>query len=249
MSIIDFYAQLALPGDCLLNKRIYKRMVLEHGQLTTSDKKALSEDVAKLTWKYSLKSSTVQVLPYEDTEREYLEVAIIEVELNRRGKASRIAETIQRAIPYPVLLVLVEGEGYSISVAHKRFSLAEQGRIVTEGFLQTPWVEASGPADAAFAEALALSNLPQTDFFSLYTGIVNAVLARICADVTDEFALQPERSEEEQRSLLEQCRSIERELVRLRIAIQREDRFAEQVELNTQIKGLELQLTQLKTQL
>ncbi len=107
----DFYAQLGFPDACLLDRRIFKRMVLEHGELTASDKRTLSEDVGKLTWKYTLKASTVQVLPYEDDEREYLEVAVVETELSSRRRATRIAEMIQRAIPYPVLLVMVEGNG------------------------------------------------------------------------------------------------------------------------------------------
>ena len=65
-----FYDRLGLPEVSLLDKRIYKRMVLEHGDLTTADKKTLSEDVTKLTWKYTLKADTVQVLPFEDAERE-----------------------------------------------------------------------------------------------------------------------------------------------------------------------------------
>ncbi len=45
--------------------------------------------------------------------------AVIEAALSSRRRSPRIAEMIQRAIPYPVLLVMVEGSGYCVSVAHK----------------------------------------------------------------------------------------------------------------------------------
>lgn len=246
----DFYAQLGFPDSSLLDKRIFKRMVLEHGDLTAADKRTLSDDVTKLTWKYTLKASTVQVLPYEDAEREYLEVAVIEAVLTSRRRANRIAEMVQRAIPYPVLLVMVEGNGLSISVAHKRFSHAEKGSVVAEGFLRSPWVE--GPlseVDRAFCDALSMSRLSQVDFYALYRDMVRAVLARMCAELTGNFVLDAGQPETDRRQLLEQCHQIEREIASLRASISKEERFAEKVELNARIKELEAGLALSKTKL
>ena len=246
----DFYTELGLPDASLLDRRIFKRMVLEHGELTASDKRTLSEDVGKLTWKYTLKASTVQVLPYEDAEREYLEVAVVEAVLTSRRRAARIAEMIQRAIPYPVLLVMVEGNGLSVSVAHKRFSQAEKGSIVAEDFLRSPWIERPlSDIDREFCDALSLRQLSQVDFYALYRDMVLAVLARMCAELTGAFALDGARPERERRQHLEQCHQIDREMSSLRVAISKEDRFAEKVELNTRIKELEARLAATKAEL
>jgi hypothetical protein len=242
-SIDAFYDRLGFPESGLLDKRIYKKMVLDHGELTAADKKTLSEDVSRLTWKYALKADTVQVLPYEDAEREYLEVAVVEANLSSRKRASRIAEMIQRAIPYPVLLVMVEGTGMCVSVAHKRFSLAEKGSIVAEDFLSSPWCEAPPTEiDEMFFKALALRNLSQIDFYALYQSMVQAVLARACAELSGRFVLEAGVSEVDRRRRLDQCRELEREIASLRAAIGKQDRFAEQVELNTRIKDLETRL-------
>lgn len=243
MSTESFYDQLGLPEASLLDKRIFKRMVLEHGQLTSADKKTLSDDVGKLTWKYTLKASTVQVLPYEDAEREYLEVAIVEAVLSNRSRSPRIAEMIQRAIPYPVLLVMVEGNGFCVSVAHKRFSRAEKGSIVAEDFLQSPWIEQPlACVDETFCEALALRNLSQVDFYALYGGMVSVVLARSCAELTGTFVLDVGQPEQDRRRRLERCREMEREISSLRVAIPKENQFAEKVQLNTRIKELKARL-------
>lgn len=250
MSTESFYDQLGLPEASLLDKRIFKRMVLEHGQLTSADKKTLSDDVSKLTWKYTLKASTVQVLPYEDAEREYLEVAIVEAVLSSRSQAPRIAEMIQRAIPYPVLLVMVEGSGFCVSVAHKRFSLAEKSSIVAEGFLCSPWIEQPrSEVNEAFCKALALRNLSQVDFYCLYGGMVSAVLARSCAELTGTFVLDVGRPEQDRKRRLEQCQDMEREIGSLRVAIPKENQFAEQVELNTRIKKIETRLARIAADL
>ena len=243
MSFLEtLYQHLALPDSSLLDKRIYKKMFHEHGQLTGTDKRALSEDVEHILWKYTLKPSTVQVRPYEDEEREYLEVAIIEVALNSRKRSSRIAEIIQRAIPYPVFLLLKDSDGLCISVAHKRFSLAEKGAIVADGFLETPWMDPSASqVDAAFFASLSLRELSHVDFFALYRDMMERVLARNCAELTGQFQLVA-RSEEDRWKALSQCREMERELASLKAAIHKETQFAHQVELNTKIKELETRL-------
>ena len=58
-NINAFYNRLGFPETSLLDKRIYKRMVLEHGDLTAADKKTLSEDVTKLTWKSNCITMTI----------------------------------------------------------------------------------------------------------------------------------------------------------------------------------------------
>jgi hypothetical protein len=250
-ALIDsFYEGLRFPEPSLLDKRIFKRMVLEHGELTASDKKILSSDVNKLTWKYTLKASTVQVLPYEDDEREYLEVAVVETRLVSRTRAARISEMIQRAIPYPVLLVLVDGSGLAVSAAHKRFNLAEKGSIVAEEFLLTPWMqEPLGNVDRAFCEALAFRNLSPVDFYALYRSIADAVLGRCCADLTGRFTTGDDTAATDRRARLDKHEALRREIASLRATLRGEERFAEKVELNTRIKKLEARQVTIKASL
>ena len=250
-ALIDtFYEGLRFPEASLLDKRIFKRMVLDHGELTASDKKILSNDVIKLTWKYTLKASTVQVLPYEDDEREYLEVAVVETRLGSRTRAARISEMIQRAIPYPVLLVLVDGSGLAVSAAHKRFSLAEKGRIVAEEFMLTPWMqEPLGDVDRAFCEALAFRSLSLVDFYALYRSIAHAVLGRCCADLTGRFTMGGDATATARRARLDEHEVLGREIASLRSTLRSEQRFAEKVELNTRIKALETRQVTIKASL
>ena len=250
MSAVAFYSHLGFPEASQLDRRIYKRLVLEHGQLTNADKKTLSEDVSGLTWKYTLKPSTVQVLPYEDDEQEYLEIAVIEAILTNRRKATRIAEMIQRAIPYPLLLLIVEAEEFCVCVARKRFSRSEKGSIIAEDLLCSPWIkEPLTGNDQRFCEAFALQRLSQSDFRALYDDMVRVVLAHTCAKLTGQFAIRPEDSTADRRQRLERCHSIKREISSLRVAIHQEAPFAQKIELNTQIKTLEAQLDLTKTDL
>lgn len=245
MSLAEvLYQHLDLPASSLLDKRIFKKMFHEHAQLTAADKRVLSEDVGHIRWKYTLKPSTVQVRPYVDDEREYLEVAVIEAALVKRKQIPRITEILQRAIPYPVLLVIQEGDGLCISVAHKRFSLGTQGAIVAEGLLSTPWMDPpTSQADDALLASLGWQGLSHVDFYALYRDLVARVLARNCAELTGNFQVHA-TGEAERRQALSRCREMEREIASLKAAIPKETQFARQVELNTKIKALETRLNE-----
>src|SRR5689334_6819802 len=125
------YTILGIPETCYLGKRVFKKLFDENAVLTASDRKAFTDAIDTIIWQYTLKPSTIQIPAFEDAEREYHEVALLEAKLKDRAKASRIAEVIHRAIPYPVVLVLSDETGALASnqdgaqePQHVMFSLA-----------------------------------------------------------------------------------------------------------------------------
>lgn len=238
------YEKLGLPKSCALGQRVYKKLFFENTELTSTDRRALTEDVDRIVWQYALKPDTVPVRTYTDAEREYLEIAIIELRLHEHNRLERLTEMIHRAIPYPVLLVVEHEGAVCLNVAHKRFSRAMHEAIVAEDFHTTSWLEVGAltPAQEAFLDSLSIDGLPHTHFFAMYTAIVERVLALAASEYSGEFRLQPALTEEERREGLARCHEIERELTALRAAIRREVQFARQVELNMKIKKLEQRL-------
>ena len=55
--IDTLYEIMRLPESCRLGKRVFKKQFHEHGKLSASDKKALSDDVDTIVWQYALKPS------------------------------------------------------------------------------------------------------------------------------------------------------------------------------------------------
>lgn len=247
----QIYAAMDLPESALLGKRVFKKLFHENAALTAADKKALSRDVDTITWQYTLKPTTIPVAAYEDEEREYLEIAIIECVLNERRNAARIAEVIHQAIPYPVVLVLhhrdrEDASAVAVSVAHKRMSRGERGAVVAEDFLQTPWLsdQDTPPAQAEFLRHLWLGALQQTHFLALYSALVARVLAAVAATMSGRYELKATVPEAERRQRLERCRALTREVQELRTAIRQVTSFTRQVEMNAKLKNIEQQLAQ-----
>jgi hypothetical protein len=242
--IYTFYEKMTLPDSCLLGKRVFKKLFQENAKLGATDKKAFREDIDTIVWQYTLKPGTIPIQAYEDENREYLEVAILQVNLKTQKRTNRIAEIIHRAIPYPLLLVFVFESSCALSMAHKRFSQAEKGAIVAEEFRTTDWIDLTGPTPAqhAFLESLAVSGLPHTHFYAFYSALLERLIALDCARLNGKYRLENKVGHAARRERLAACRELELKIADLRVAIRNETQFNRQVELNTKIKSLEQQL-------
>ena len=76
-----FIDHLSIPRSCELNKPVFKKLFLENGVLDIADKTALKDDVDKIRWLYTLKGATINVASYVDSERDFSEIAVLQVEL------------------------------------------------------------------------------------------------------------------------------------------------------------------------
>lgn len=245
--MLQVYDHLALPEAAHLGKRVYKKLFFENAELSAADRRAFTDDVEAVTWQYTLKPGTLPVGVYQDDERDYSELAVIEVELRDTKRAQRLAEIIHRTIPYPLLLILRQNDHLAVSSAHKRASRAERGAVVAEEIQITAWMDVEAPEDVeqAFLESLALRQQPNSDYYALYDGWHQRLLALACARLSGTFRV-PSRAEQQRqrRETLTECHRLEGEISRLRAEIKKENRFNRQVELNTRIKQLEKQLQQ-----
>lgn len=246
------YDAMATPEACHLGSRVFKKLFHENAKLSAADKKAFQEDIDTITWQYTLKPSTLPIQAYEDDQREYQEVHVLQVDLKTQKRINRIAEVIHRAIPYPLIIVFAFGTKCALSLAHKRFSQAEKGAIVAEEFIITDWIDLSAPTPVqqAFLDSLAVSALPHTHFFAFYSAIWDRLIALGCARLTGEYRIEVNTERrEERRQQLARCHELELQITECKSAIKKEMQFNRQVELNTQIKRLEQRLLRMRGEL
>ncbi len=246
------YRCLDIPDACRLGKRVFKKLFEENADLGVADRKALREDLDSVTWAYTLKPSTIPIRPYEDAEREYLEIALLQADLKARKRVGRLAEIIHRAIPYPVILIFVHQTAVVISLAHKRFSQSEKGAIVADDFLATDWIDLAEPTppQRAFLASLRVADLPQTHFYAFYAALTDCLVALDCAGLSGEYRVEPIPERRAlRREYLAACHVLDVRISGLKGQIRKETQFNRQVELNTLIKQLERQLNTLTAEL
>ena len=253
MTVQDLIAALELPGSCRVDQRVPKKLLVENGAPTASDKRQINDGIEEIQWLAALKPNTIGVPEYRDDVREYLEIAVLSVTLRGNAKAGRLAELVHRAVPYPLVLLLNSDQTLMLSLAHKRWAQNGAGKVVLDGGIveiALPGAEPASAIEAAFMQALALARQPQATLYALYQGWMDNLEALLAARLTGSFknTNSPEQAAA-RRQGLQDCQRLELEAVSLRAKAAKEKQLARQVELNLALKRVQAQLAAVREQL
>lgn len=259
----------ALPDSCRVDQRVPKKMLIDNGAPTAADKRLLNDAIEGIQWLAALKPNTVGVPEYRDEHRDYLEVAVLcvtvrspqiaadggaAVEANKStvksANTTRLAELVHRAVPYPALLLLVAPQGVYLSMAHKRGSQNEVGKVILDGDVNTVEATADLASEPQFLQALALTRQPQATLLAVYQGWMDCLTALQAARYTGTFktADDPVHAAA-RRDALRECQRLEQESARLRALAVKEKQMAKQVDLNLALKRVQASLAATQQQL
>ncbi|TEW89620.1 DUF4391 domain-containing protein [Serratia marcescens] len=246
---------LGLPDSCRVDQRVPKKLLLENGVFTTTDKRLIADNIAEIQWIAALKPNTVGVPDYRDMQREYLEIAVLVVALRGAVKSthrSRLAELLHRAVPYPVLLQLIDGHTQTLFLAHKRWAQNEASKVVLEGGLvSVALLNAMSEAtvsthftysevEQAFMQSLSVTRQPQATLYTLYQGWIDCVRALLAARLTGSYRMTTTQEQAEaRRQALADYERLEGEISRLRGQAIKEKQMARQVEVNLRLQALQ----------
>ncbi len=242
MKVDDIIAALNLPPEVRINQRVPKKLLVENGAPTSADKRQINEGVEELLWLAALKPTNIGVPKYCDDAREYLEIAVLSVILRPPAKTRRLVELIHRAIPYPLLLVAEQSDNLTLSLAHKRWSQGEVGKVVLDDTV-TLCDLVEHTATSAFLNNLKLARQPRTHLMDLYQGWINGLEAFQAARITGSFEM-PISSEATafRRAALVEYDRLTRQITKLRAQTAHEPQINRRVELNLEIKRLQAEM-------
>ncbi len=227
---MDIYDKLNIPDECKINRTVFKKMFYENAALSKGDKDLFVDSIDKVTWIYCLNQDNMNIPAYTTEEREYLEIEVMEVVLSENKGIKRIAEIIMRAIPYPMMLIFCFEGKYQLWTAHQRFNLADNNKITLEEPICTEWQD----ADSNLWDRLNISNFRYTNFFDMYSDIVDTIAVFNAEKLTDE-----EISGDEARELLRRNAEIDSQIAALRAELKKATEFNKKMEINMKIKKLE----------
>lgn len=231
---------LALPVQSRVDQRVPKKLFLEQGAPTSADKRALQDGIEEVFWTAALKPETIAVPIFLDDTREYLEIAVLSVVLRQAAKTARLIELIHRAIPYPLMLVTEQAGATTISLAHKRASLGEGGKIVLDGSVSVEPIDGDDERCQAMLSRLAVSQQPSSDLFAVYQGWIDCLLSLSASRLTGEYTLPQTRDDAvAQQEALDEHARLKREIVGLRAKAAKETQINRRVEINLAIRRLE----------
>lgn len=232
---------LALPREALVNRRVPKKLLVEKGAFAARDRRRVHRGIEELRWLAALKPTTVGITAYRDRDREYLEIAVLKLQLRPATRSKRLVKLVHRAVPYPVLLIASWQESLELSLAHKRRSLAESERTVIDGEIVAAQVCDDCPRNLkeAFRQALALGSQPDRTLMDLYQGWIATVNAFLAATITGVFSLSSTTAAAADReAALHEYREVSERIAGLSSAAHKERQIPLRAELNMEIARL-----------
>lgn len=253
MSLLDdFLNQLNIPEKCKVDKTVFKKLFEQANDghkniLDAKDRECLKKDIAKITWLYSFKPSTINIPAFKTEIREYLEVAVLLVEVVDRKNIERIHHFFNRSIPYPlVILFHFENEGIeylSVGITHKRTNQSDKERWVLEESIVSPWMNLAqlSEVEQNFFESMQISQLSFQSFYHFYDSIKERLIALQCAGYSRSFDLSlkvDDCSTERRVSALKALNELEKRKIEISNKLKKEKQLGRQVDLNVQLRKL-----------
>lgn len=239
------YEKFNIPTSCLLENTIFKKSFIENADLTISDKKILNDIIKKVIWKYCLKPETINIQPYKDTEREYLEIEVIEVNILEKIKVAKISELIFKTIPYPILLVLVCGKEFQIATGDIRKSLNDSSKMTVDNFAYSDWIDASNTDELAnnFLSSLSVNQLKTTDYYRLYLDITDKINLYNISKIKGNSSVAITETDSQQ--LYEELRDTEDKINQLQNQAIKALAVSEKVEISIELNKLRIKKEEL----
>ena len=241
MTPFDPFTALALPPDACIERRVPKTLLTEHGAFATGDRRRIREGIKELRWLAALKPATVGITEYRDADREYVEIAVLQIDIRPAPRSEHLVKLVHRAVPYPVLLIAWRDGTPEVSLAHKRRSLGEAARTVIDGEIVFAPIHGDAAPEplVAFRSALALARQPRGTLKDLYQGWIDTVQTFRAATITGTFRLPPTSAAAADReAALREYRQLTDRIATIHSVASRERQMSRRADLNMELARL-----------
>lgn len=240
------FDNMKIPSSCNVGNTLFKKLFYENASMNVKDKEIFKYHIKKITWEYSFKPNTINIQPYKDEDREYEEVALIAIDLEDDSKYKRIAEIIQKTIPYPMILVMKCNNKILLNVAHKRINKNDETKDTIEELIFTDWINLSHleERDRKFIESIELSSLSYSNCYKFYCDFVDRINLYNASQYGEEI-YTTDIDFNQVKLISDEINEIEKQIIDLKSNLKKEKHFNKKMKLNIEIKKAEEMKTNL----
>ncbi|RYF26663.1 MAG: DUF4391 domain-containing protein [Flavobacteriales bacterium] len=209
-----------LPETTKLNKIIPKNAFDSY--TNTKQKKEFADHISRITWSNKLSVDTTNL-----QSKEISEVQVFTIELKEKTQIKSILNVIDKAIPYPIIFILKNGDSVYLSTSPKHSNPKNEDLAVIDYTYSTDWLSEN---ENVFQIEL------RNDIDWVYKTFCEQFY-NVKAKVNDVKELVASQKEFDR---------VNKEIEKVKLAILRAKQFNKKVELNMKLKELEAQLDYLK---
>jgi len=219
MSVLYHFPKQAFFGRMLPKTKVY-----EHSVPNSKVKALFVREVEKITWTYKLSPTTINLPASHGVQ----EIQVFTIALKTGTLTHAVLQTIDKAIPSPILFVLnYEGKSRYVA-AYKRPSEADKNKWVVSSYFETEWI----PDEFKKIELPVVLNLGAL-YLTFLKGIIPLPFRK--NEILDELVLRVDR-----------LRIKEREAAKIESNMKKEKQFNRKVDLNRSFNSLKQEIKELK---
>ncbi|MCD4806813.1 MAG: DUF4391 domain-containing protein [Methanococcoides sp.] len=219
MSILYDFPKRAVFGRMLSKTKIY-----EHATPNSKVKELFTREVEKMTWAYKLSPTTLNLPVSEGVH----EIQVITIILKTGTLAEEVLQTIDKAIPSPILFHLSYKDKSRYVAAYKRPSEADKNKWVISSYFKTEWI-----ADSSDKVKLpAVLNMG-----ALYQAFLKAIIP---------IPFRKNETLDELVTRIDNLYIKERNAAKIESRMKKEKQFNRRVEMNGSLNELKQEIEELK---
>lgn len=212
------------PKAAAFGRVVAKSKILEHATPGAKVKKLFVQNVEKITWAYKLSPATIN-LPVSDGVQE---IQVFAIHLKTGELSCEVLQTIDKAIPSPILFMLQFNGSTRYRAAYKRLSEVDKSQWVVSSYFETDWI----------SDSTEKTEMPVVlNMAALYHALLKAIIPLPFrkGETLDDLVLR-----------VDQLRIKEREADKLESRIKKEKQFNRRVALNRTLNELIADIEELK---
>lgn len=214
----------AFPQGAMFGKVLPKNKVYEHTSPSARIKNLFVSQVEQIVWQYKLAPETCNLQATSAVP----EIQVFSITLKGEELAWDVLRCIDQAVPSPLLFELHREQEVQVAAAYKRKNEADSSKWVLGDYFASSWLPTTTPRSA----------LP-----------LGLTLEGLYAYLLQQLLPYPPRQGEglqEHMNRVETVKSIQIELQRCEVKLQREKQFNLRIPLHAKCKNLKEQLLSLQ---
>ena len=217
-SLYDF------PKHAAFGHVVAKSKIYEHSTPNSKVKELFTQQVEKITWTYKLSPETINLPASEGVQ----EIQVFTIILRTGNFAEEVLQTIDKAIPSPILFQLSYKAKSKYVAAYKRPSEADKSKWVVSSYFETEWI----PESSEKIELPVVLNMG-----ALYQNLLKALipLSFRKSETLDEIVTR-----------MDNLCIKERKASKIESRMKKEKQFNRRVELNRSLNELKREIEELK---
>lgn len=244
---------LKIPHHCLLERKIPKVFFKRNFDLTRGEIALLegSNTIETIDWLASIAPANSNINSFRENDTLFEEIQILTVKCvndDFNSATLKIADLIQKHIPYPIILCVYNEDLMVFNACDKKINLNDHSKRAVECSYFTKEIKANGldDCDNSFLKSLNFGDLDKTNLKTLFESYVTRIISMAVSKESGRYVPRIHARALEEWAALKAIEQLRSEIRSIEVRARKETQIRLQIEMNTLVQKKRTEIENLK---